>query len=72
MLRRMDRAPVELELASHASAAADRVLAENNAVLGWFDGEHVQVNLKNGSYADAGNQGGGLNGPRVGAILLLT
>ena len=43
MQRRVDRAPVELKLALHASAAADRVLAEDDAVLGWFDSEHAQV-----------------------------
>lgn len=34
---------MELKLAFHAAAAADRVLAEDDAVLGWFDGEHAQV-----------------------------
>lgn len=43
MLWRMDRAPVELQLACYASATADRVLAEHHAVLERFDGERTQV-----------------------------
>ena len=43
MLRRMDRAPVELELAFRAAATADRVLAEDHAVLRRLDSEHAQV-----------------------------
>ena len=43
MLRRMERALVELELAFHALTAADRVLAEDHAVLGWLDSAHCQV-----------------------------
>jgi hypothetical protein len=34
---------VELKLAFHAAAAADRVLAEDDAVLRRLDGEHAQV-----------------------------
>ena len=43
MLRRVDRASMELKLALHSAAAAGRVLAEDRAVLGRFDGEHAQV-----------------------------
>ena len=43
MLRRMDRPPVELELAFHAAAVADRVLAEEHAVLRRLDSDHAQV-----------------------------
>lgn len=45
MLRRMERALVELDLAFHALTAADRVLAEDHAVLGWLDSAHCQVEL---------------------------
>lgn len=43
MLRRVDRSPVELQLACHASATADRMLAEHHAMLGRLDGERAQV-----------------------------
>ena len=43
MLRRVDRTPVELQLARHATATADRMLAEDNAVLGRFDSKRPQV-----------------------------
>ena len=43
MLRWVDRSPVELQFARQASAAADRMLAEDSAVLGRFDGERAEV-----------------------------
>ena len=43
MLGRVDRAPVELQLARHAPGTADGMLAEHHAVLGRFDGERAAV-----------------------------
>jgi len=43
MLRRVDRASVEPKLAVHASVAADRMLAEDHAVLRWLDSENAQI-----------------------------
>ena len=43
MLRRVDRAPVKLNLARHAPITADRVLAENHAMLRWLDGERPKI-----------------------------
>lgn len=39
MLRCVDRTSVELQLARHAPTPADRMLAEDHAVLGRFDGK---------------------------------
>ena len=43
MLGRVDHAPVELQLAGHAPATADRMLTEDHAVIRRFDGESAQV-----------------------------
>ena len=43
MLRRKDCPPVELKLAFHAAATADRVPSEDHAVLRRLDSEHAQA-----------------------------
>ncbi len=43
MLRREDRAPVELQFARHPPTTADRMLAEHHAMFGRLDCERAQV-----------------------------
>ena len=43
MLRRMNRTSMELQFALHAAAPADRMLAEDDAVLCGLDSERAQI-----------------------------